>query len=869
MRELRGSGASALLVESFESIAKLFGPPICHTMDPNPGEAQMNWLNHVRQDVIYALRGLRRSRVFTATAVITLALGIGANVAMFGAIDRLMFEPFPRLREPGSVNRVYLQTNLRSGRLLTQSVFPYTRYLDLRKLTTSFDEWGALAEWRLAIGQGSATRERQVAGLSSEFFHFFDAPPALGRYFTAVEDSIPRGADVAVLSYAFWQSEYGGRNVLGWPLQVGPLLTTIIGVAPAGFVGVVEDEPPAVFIPITTLAYGVNQGNPETFARKYNWDWMSVIVRRRPGVSAAAADADLTHAFALSIDAQRSELPRTPPLNTLRPRAYAGALKTAAGPGSSLESSTLLWVGGVAAIVLLIACANVANLLLARSLRRRREIAVRLALGLTRGRLASQFVIEGLLLATFGSAAGVFVAQWLSVEMRRLFPDAGALGGAFVDWRTIFAAIACALGAGLLASLAPALLSARGDQAESLREGNRAGGGSRQRNRLRAALLVTQAAMSVALLIGAGLFVRSLTNVKSQPLGWNPDPVLVVDVEFRGLQLDSSALGGVQRRLLETAQGVPGVMAAARINTLPFGTSTWRIFVSGIDSVQRLGRFNYQATTPDYFNAIGTRILRGRTFRPSEVGDAGRVAVVSESMARTLWPGKDPLGQCFRVGADTMPCSRVIGVAEDAVQQNIMDTERLLWYMPDQMTTVRPGHRIIVRLAGRDPRASAEAVRRAMNAAMPAPGYVTVSRLDDLVARQRRSWRLGATMFVGFGALALLVAAVGLYGVIGYNVEQRMHELSIRMALGAQARSIVGLVVGQGVWFAGAGIVFGVAASLVASRWVQPLLFRESARDALVYATVAVIIGFVAFAASMAPAARASRADPAAALRSD
>ena len=830
----------------------------------------MRSLNHVWQDTIYALRGLRRSRVFTVTAVLTLALGIGANVAMFGAIDRVMLRPFPRLREPGSVNRVYLQTTSR-GRPLTQSVFPYTRYLDLRKLTTSFDEWGATAEWRLAIGQGDATRERQVAGVSSAFFRLFDAPPTLGRYFTAVEDSIPRGANVAVLSYTFWQSEYGGRNVIGMQLQVGPLLTTIIGVAPPAFVGVVEDEPPSVFLPITTLAYGVNQGNPETFSRKYNWDWMSVIVRRKPGVSVAMADADLTRAFALSLDAQRPELPRTPPLTAMRPHAYAGPLKTAAGPGASLESSTLLWVGGVAAIVLLIACANVANLMLARALKRRREIAVRLALGVNSRRLAGQFIIEGLLLAALGSAAGVLMAQWLSVGIRRLFPDDGSLADSFVDWQTVLVAIGCALIAGLLASLAPAMLSARGDLAERLREGHRVGTSSRQGNRLRGTLLVAQAAMSVALLIGAGVFVRSLSNVKSQPLGWTPAPVLLVTVEFRGLQLDTGALNDVNRRLLATAQALPGVVAVARINGLPFGTSTWPIFVTGIDSVQRLGRFNYQATTPGYFQAIGTKILRGRAFLPSEVGDAGHVAVVSESMARTLWPGKDPIDQCFRIGADTMPCTRVIGVAEDAVQKNIMDTERLLWYIPDQTTAFlsRPGHRMLVRFATRDPHARIEAVRRALDAVMPAPGYVTVSPLEDLVARQRRSWQLGATMFVAFGGLALLVAAVGLYGVIGYNVEQRMQELSIRMALGAQARSIVGLVVRQAVWFAGAGIVLGVFASLLASRWVQPLLFRESARDALVYCAVAVVIGLVAIAASAAPAALASRADPAAALRSD
>ena len=339
---------------------------------------------------------------------------------------------------------------------------------------------------------------------------------------------------------------------------------------------------------------------------------------------------------------------------------------------------------------------------------------------------------------------------------------------------------------------------------------------------------------------------------------------------YRGLQMDSAARTALRHRLLETAQSIPGVEYAARINGLPFGTSTTPLFVRGIDSVQRLGRFNYQATTPDFFNVMGTRIIRGRAFTATDRDAAARVAVVSESMAKALWPARDAIGQCMRLNADTMPCTTVIGVAEDAVQQSITDTERLLYYMPDeQPPPIRPGGRILVRLSGRNASASIERVRAAMQRVMPSPAYVTVSPLEGIVDNQRRSWTLGATMFVAFGGLALLVAAIGLYGVIAYNVAQRLHELGVRIALGAQSRDIVRLVVTQGISFAAAGVAIGLAAALIAARWMQPLLFEESARDPLVFSAVGLLIGIVALLASAAPALRATRADPNTALRSD
>ena len=816
---------------------------------------------HIRQDLRYAIRGLSKSRAFTATVMITLGLGIGVNAAMFGAIDRLMFRPFAMLRDPGTVNRVYLQFG--RDRRITSSIYQYTRYLDLAHWSRSFSQYAAISEWRLAIGPSDAGREQQTAGVSASFFSFFDAPPALGRFFDATEDSVPRGADVVVLGYDYWQSALGGRNVLGEKLQVGPSLLTIIGVAPKGFVGVTEGEPPVAYVPITTFAYMLNQGDAQSFARKYHWDWMSMIVRRRPGITAAAASADLTNAYVRSWNAQRLLDSWLPPSSTRQPRAIAGAVRLAGGPDAGLESRTLLWVGGVAVIVLLIACANVANLMVARVLRRRREIAVRLALGIGYRRLATQFLLESMLVAALGCLTSIVVAAWVTAALERLVVRDGSL----LDWQTLLIAVAFAGVAAIVTSIGPALLAVRGDISSVLRAGMR--DGSYQRSRTRTALLVAQGSLSVILLIGAGLFVRSLGNVRALRLGWEPAPVLIVTPDYRGLVMDSGAATAFRDRLLSTAQSIPGVQYAARVNGLPFSTSTYPLFVRGIDSVQRLGRFNYQATTPDYFSVVQTHIVRGRGYTASERGTLGRVAVISESMARALWPGQDALGRCFRLEADTMPCMTVIGIAEDAVQYSISDNERLLYYMPDDVPpSVRPGKRLLLRVSG-DPTAQTERIRRALQAVMPSPAYVTVSTLEDLVDRQRRSWRLGADAFTAFGVLALLVAAVGLYAVIAYDVEQRTHEMGIRVALGAQTWNIVRLVVEQGIRFAAAGVALGIVAAVLLAHWVQPLLFGESARDPVIFGGVALTLALVALVASAVPALRASRADPSSSLRSD
>lgn len=836
------------------------------------------WLDHFLQDARYALRGLRRSPGFTLAVTLTLGLGIGANVVMFGVLDQLMFRSFPGLRDPDLVHRVYIESQGRGGGVF-HSTYEYTRYLDLRRWTSSFALAAGISEGSTAVGVGESARERRVARVSGTFFDFFDARPALGRFFGPPEDSVPSGSPVAVLSHGFWQAEYGGRpEVLGTPLQVGNVLATIIGVAPPGFTGVWDGAPPAVYIPIT--AYASASGGPDdrtSYYTRYNWGWMRMMVRRKPGVSVEAASADLTAALARSWDAERAIDPEVTQFEIAKPRAIAASLKSGAGPEANLEAKTARWVMGVAVIVLLVACANVTNLLLARYLRRRREMAVRLALGVGRGRLLRQSLTECLFLAGLGGAAALLISVWGGAAIRRLFTTgagpAALLQGqpstldAWRDGRMLIAGLGIALAAGLLTALATVLLTPRDHLTLALKGGAREG--SVQHSRARTALLVLQGALSVLLLVGAGLFVRSLGRVRDMRLGYEPEQVLVAVRNMRGTQLTEAERVTLAQRLLETAEAIPGVEAASLASSIPFwGNSSTDLFVAGIDSVRRLGRFTYQEATPGYFTTMRSGVVRGRGITEADRAGAPRVMVVSESMARTIWPGRDAIGECIRVQMDTMPCTTVVGIAEDAVQVSMSSDSRLNYYMPMAQRRPDGGRAILLRVRG-DPAGQAEPVRKALQAVMPGLSYVSVFPLREVVAGERRSWQSGATMFVAFGGLALLVAAVGLYGVIAYNVAQRMHELGVRIALGARAEHVVRLVVAQGVRVAAAGVLIGLLVSLAVARWIEPLLFRQPARDPLTYSIVAALLLLVALVASAVPALRATRADPNAALRSD
>ncbi|HKP30107.1 MAG TPA: ABC transporter permease [Gemmatimonadales bacterium] len=826
------------------------------------------WLDQLVQDTRYAARGLRRAPGFAATVALTLGLGIGANAMMFGVLDRLMFKPFAMLRDPATVHRVYIESEGRQGRV-PHTTYEYTRYLDLQRWTTSFSQSAGIAEGRMAIGTGEAARERRVAYVNAAFWDFFEARPVAGRFFGPSEDSVPAGAPVVVLSYGYWQAEFGGRNVLGQPLQVGEVLATIIGVAPRGFTGLWEGDPPAAYIPITTYAgaHTARFEDPTGYYTRYNWGWMKMIVRRKPGVSAAEATADLTRALERSWTTQLAIESEVPPLAIAKPTAVAGPLKQAAGPEGGLEAKTARWVMGVAVIVLLIACANVTNLLLARHLRRRRETAVRLALGVSRGRLLRQALTECVMLASAGCVAGIAISQWGGAALRRLFLNNAGSVEVGPDGRTVLVASLVALFAGLVTALGAVILSPDSELTGTLKSGTREG--THQRSRSRSALLVIQGALSVILLVGAGLFVRSLSRVSDMRLGYEPEQVLVAYSSMRGFTLDSASRVVLERRLMDAAQASPAVETATQATSIPFwSTSSRDFFVDGIDSVRRLGRFTYQRAGPEYFDVMRTRIVRGRGFTGADRKGAPEVVVVSESMGRVLWPGQDPLTKCIRIRADTMPCRAIVGIAEDAIQNSMTTDARLRYYLPLDQERPGGGQLLLLRVRG-NPSAQLEPVRKALQAVMPGLGYVSVFELREIIADEQRSWRMGATMFVTFGGLALLVAAVGLYGVIGYSVAQRMHELGVRIALGARRKHVMQLVLGQGIRFAMLGVGIGLLVAIWVSRWIEPLLFKQSARDPLTYSVVAGLLILVALAASAGPALKATRADPNDALRSD
>jgi predicted permease len=832
-------------------------------------EARGIWLwpslEAVLQDASYTLRDLRRNPVFTLGVTLTLALGIGANAAMFSLVDRLLLRPPAMMIHPETVHQVYLYKTVDGVERETGG--RYATYTDIVRRSTSFSRTSAFRLTSLAIGVGEETRLRNVAIVSAGFFGFFDAPPALGRYYTASEDSPPSPAPVAVLSHAVWQTQYGARrDIVGTTVQIDAVTYTIIGVAPEGFVGLWPFSPPSAFIPVTT--YAASHGPPDwatTYSRAIG---IGIIVQRKPNVTQPAATADLTNAFLQSFRIQDGQYEGAGTTSQRRPRAVAASVLDQRRPEGSSLSRAGTWLSAVTLIVLLIACANVANLLLARTIRRRREIALRIALGVSRRRLFGQLLTEGVILALLGGIGGVVIAAWASRALTTTLLPGAEPAPLLDDTRTLAFVGLIALGVGILTGLAPMTQVRRLSLTSDLKSGPREG--TYQRRSLRTALLILQSALSVALLVGAGLFVRSLQHVRDVRLGFHPDSVALVELNMRNVRLDSATAVALRRRLLEAAARIPGVSHVSLQEAVPFaGVSSYPIVVAGMDSTSELGEFDVNTVSTDYFATMGTRILRGRGFEDSD-RDGGRlVVVVGESMARVLWPGRDAIGQCVRVGLEPdVPCRYVVGIAEDIHSQSLDAESRLFYYYMPAAQWNPQNTGLFVRARG-DVRALVEPVRRQLQRDMPGSSFVTVRPLADIVDNQMRVWITGASVFSAFGVLALVLAAVGLYSVIAYNVTQRKHELGVRLALGAGRGEIVRLVVGESVRFAMTGTVIGAIVAALGGGWIEPLLFHQRPRDPSIFAFVGITLIGVAILASWIPALRAAGVDPKSALQSD
>jgi putative ABC transport system permease protein len=815
------------------------------------------------QDLRYALRGLRRRPAFTLGVVLTLGLGIGANAAMFGIVDRLLFRPPLGLKDPETAHRVFIHRLTQDRRPRTDRNFGFRRYLDLQRSTRSFESFAAFQTRTLALGEGSETHEVKVTVASASYFSFFDVRPALGRFYGPAEDSVPAGSPVVVLGHGYWQSHFGGRqDLIGQPLRIDRATFTIIGVAPRGFVGAGDQGMPAAFIPITAYA---NAFRGPRYPESHTWTWLEMLARRKPDISEAAANQDLTNAFLASWRETIAANPTWGKLEDMGISGELGPMHRARGPHAGRDARVATWVLGVAAIVLLIACANVANLFLSRAFARRREFAMRLALGVTRGRLARQLLTESLVLALIGGAVGLVIAQWGAAALRAAFLDDAATA-VIVDPRTLFFTALAVLITALLTGIVPALQTGRGSVNLTLKGGANEGP---HRSRARPLLLVFQATLSVVLLIGAGLFVKSLSHVRNYRLGYDVAPILFASANPRGYQPSDPERRTIAEAMLETAKRLPGVQYATLTISVPFWSNEGRgLWVTGVDSVNRMGSFFLNTGSPDYFKTMGTRILRGRAFDERDRAGAAPVLVVGERMAEALWPGQDALSKCVRIGADTAPCSQVIGVAEEMRLRSLTAEREYSYYLPEAQHTSPPDPQVFVRVTG-DPERLIEPLRRELQKLMPAPAYVNVVPLSQLVDPNLRAWKFGTTMFVAFGGLALLLAAIGLYSMIAYDVTQRTRELGVRIALGSSVAGVLRLIVSSGLRLVGAGVVLGVLVALWSAKWMEGLMFQQEPRDPLIYGVVAGILLLVAVVAAVVPALRATRIDPNSALRLD
>jgi len=600
-------------------------------------DTRMSWsdrLDSVRQDAAFALRQLRAAPGVTATAVLTLALGVGANATMFGVVDRLLLRPPALVADAARVTRLYIERP-RAG--FSGNVVPMVSapaYFAVRDSTRAFAAVAGFFPGQHVVGEGDAARQRHVLEAAGNFFTLLGVRPALGRFFGPDDDRVPAGSLVAVLGDRFWREAYGADPaVLGRTIVVEGDRYVIVGVAPRGFNGI-DLVPTDVYVPLSAIAY---------HARTHDWAtdgrvaWMQMVARLRPGATAARAEREATTVL-------RGTAPDSNAFD-YGARVIAAPVSEGRAPaksGQRTRAAIAGWLAGVAAVVLLVACANVANLLLARAVRRRREIAVRTALGAGRGRIARQLLTESALVAAFGGAGGLLLARWGGAAVRATFlPDVDWSQGV-VSGRVLLFALGVTTLTALLTALAPAAHVAAFGVTAGLRSGAREGGG--RRNRMRTALLLAQAALSVVLLVGAGLFVRSIRRIGALDFGYEPARLLFADVVFPEAAPKEAQLA-VYDRMLDRVRRLPGVERAALSTTSPFWSLVaGDLAVPGFDSLPALGADFplYNAVGPDYFAATGVRVVRGRAITAADVEGAPRVAVVNEAMARRIWKGADP-----------------------------------------------------------------------------------------------------------------------------------------------------------------------------------------------------------------------------------
>jgi predicted permease len=822
---------------------------------------QRDLFDVVRQDFTYAARSLRRTPGVSITIILTLALGLGVNAAMFSLLDVLFFRPPAGVANPNEIRRLWTFRNFRDAPQFWPG-FDYSRYNAVRQALAGRAQTTLYRmPEKMAYGTGENPPAANVSSASASYFSVLGVKPAIGRFYNEDEDALDNAANVAVLSYAFWKRAYDGdQSALGRRIVFGKKPYTIIGVAPPRFSGVDLDAV-EVWVPLSS-APG-NGGRPSTpWYRNPAVNGFQIMFRLLPSARPAELEQIATAALrqpGIGYGQDTSAIGRF------------GSIIRARGPGLiSGEMQVAERLGGVAIIVLIIACANVVNLLLARAFQRRREIAVRLALGISRARLVRLLVTESVLLAVAAMVAALAAASWGGTLLRTLLLPDIAWAENPLHWRVLFFGLLAALLAGAVTGLVPALQARSTDLTNALKAGSRESGG--HRSRIRSFLVVCQAALSVVLLVGAALFLRSLSNIHALDIGYAVNRLAFVSVNYP--TSDSVRERTTSARLLQLEPrmaSIPGVERIAFTSMRPvrgFGFADG--FFPDADTIgHRKPAPIFTAVSPTFFEATGTNLIRGQTFSAHGAGSPFTV-IINDAMAKALWPNQEPIGRCIRFERPDAPCATIIGISQTAILTRVKEEPSPHMYLPiDNMPFSSWGvGDIVIRTDPSRMTSALNGLRGLLRTEFPGAKLAT-NTMAATMEPQYRPWQLGATLFTLFGALAALVAAIGIYSSVSYAVNQRTHEFGVRAALGADPRSIITQVLGEGTRTVAVGVALGIVLAIVAGRLIASLLYGVSAGNPFAMAGAGGSMIVVAGLACLAPAWRAARSDPVAALRSE
>lgn len=832
---------------------------------------RMTWLgalDPIRQDLDHAWRSIVRTPGFTFLVVLTLALGLGATAALFSFLDRLYLRPAKGIHDPATLRRIWINyPNSLDGVPFAAGPMSYPRFNAIAKAAGGAASVAAFyMDEAMSLGRGHGAPRLRGVYASANYFTVLDVQPALGRFFVPDEDRLGHGAPVAVVSHTFWKRHLGSDSTaIGKPIMIGRDPRTVIGVTEPDFGGL-DLQAADVWLPLSTLPSPTWSKGPWWEAQTMHW--FRAVLRVSPALSVTDFERRATQLLQ-TLNRAETQMARDSLMTV-----SLGSIIEARGPGrpgQELVISTRL--GGVAAIVLLIACANVINLLLARAVSRRREIAVRLALGMSRRRLVRLLSLESVLLASIAAVVAMMVGWWGGTLLRvLLIPDVEWSDSA-MHWRVGAFTISVAIIAGCVAGLIPAVQASNPRLTSALKAGSREGG--QQRSRLRSSLIVLQAALAVLLLAGAGLFVRSLQHVRGLDIGYDAGQLLFGEVKFdEGQSPPAPVTGAMMRHVASRLEREPSIEAVARAGIRPMWGVSFIEFYSGNDSSGTFGRRApaVSAVSPSFFRATGIRLLRGEGFSGGDVAAGPAEVVVNEAAAAVLWPGREALGECLRFErARESPCYRVVGVVENARLMRVIEKEvAAQFFLPlgNVPSGDWSGAVIVARTRPRGTAAASAALTSALRRAFPT-AEATVTSMSESLEWEYRPWKLGASLFTAFGLLALLVALVGIYSTVSYGVSQRTHEFGVRVALGARVSDVLRHVIGSGVRAVAVGVAIGVALTIAAGRLIASLLYGVEPSDPAVLLLVSVTLVAVAALASLSPAWRAARVDPVTALKTE